>query len=70
MGRSTLDWNALWNLCNKEELFTCGTQEQYDKMFQANDEGCSLKQIAAMIWICSDDISLDDIVHLLKKIKQ
>jgi hypothetical protein len=68
--KSTIEFEALYKLCNEENLFTCGSQEQYDKMFQKNDEGVPLKQIAAMIWICSDDISLDDVIYLLKKLQK
>ncbi len=41
--------------CVKHQWFTCGTPEQYEKMFIANQEGATIEEIASMIWICSDD---------------
>lgn len=45
----------LRNLCIKNNWFTCGTCEQYEKLFQANAERASIDEIATIIWICSDE---------------
>ena len=42
-------------LCIKKNWFTCGTNEQYAKLFYANSHGCPMEEIATVIWICSDD---------------
>lgn len=42
-------------LCIKHDWFTCGTNEQYNKLFYANTHGFSMEEIATIIWICSDE---------------
>lgn len=44
----------LRELCIKHNWFTCGSCEQYDKMFYANENGYSLEEIATIIWLCSE----------------
>lgn len=41
-------------LCIKNDWFTCGTNAQYDKLFQALENGYALEVIAAIIWVCSE----------------
>lgn len=41
-------------LCIKNNWFTCGSCEQYDKLFYANSHGATIEEIAAIIWVCSD----------------
>ena len=45
----------LRQLCIDRNWFTCGTLEQYDKLFYANENGCSIEEIATIIWLCSDE---------------
>lgn len=42
-------------LCIKNNWFTCGTIEQYEKLFYANRNGCPIEEIATIIWLCSDE---------------
>lgn len=42
-------------LCIEHDWFTCGTNEQYAKLFYANTNGASMEEIATIIWLCSDD---------------
>ena len=42
-------------LCIKKNWFTCGSNEQYAKLFHANESGCSIEEIATIIWLCSDE---------------
>lgn len=51
----------LMQLCRKNNWFTCGSNEQFDKFFYAIDMGASLDEIITMIWICSDDVCRRDI---------
>lgn len=56
----------LRNLCIKNNWFTCGSIEQYNKLFYANEMGYSIKEIAIIIWLCSDDkCCLEDILETL-----
>ena len=45
----------LRNLCIKNNWFTCGSCEQYEKLFYANENGCPIEEIATIIWLCSDE---------------
>lgn len=44
----------LYVLCNENQWFTCGTNEQYTKMFDENNNGCTLDELILIIWLCSD----------------
>lgn len=35
--------SALRQLCIKNNWFTCGSNEQYEKLFYANENGCPIK---------------------------
>ena len=53
----------IYELCNKNQWFTCGTSTQYEKMFDYVREAKidsimisdKISKLATMIWICSDD---------------
>ena len=45
----------LRRLCIRKNWFTCGTVEQYEKLFYANRRGCPIEEIATIIWLCSDE---------------
>ena len=55
-------------LCCENNWFTCGTASQYEKLFYANEMGCPIEEIAAIIWLCSDsdDVCRRDILFELK----
>lgn len=68
----------IYMLCNKNQWFTCGTNSQYEKMFEyvreaeidslclRNNE--KIEKLAVMIWICSDDnFTIDGICHEIRK---
>lgn len=58
----------LRDLCINNNWFTCGSCEQYDKLFYANENGATIAEIATIIWLCSDDnIRRSDILFELKK---
>lgn len=50
----TYPWN-LRDLCVKNDWFTCGSIDQYDKLFYANENGCPIEEIATIIWLCSSE---------------
>ena len=56
----------LRKLCIKHRWFYHGTNDQYEKMFQANEEGVSVEEIATIIWLCSDH-NKDFILYILKQ---
>ena len=61
--------DELRSLCIRKNWFTCGSNSQYDKLFYANENGCSIEEIATIIWLCSDDEvhCRRDILEELKK---
>lgn len=50
----TTSWE-LRLLCINNNWFTCGSIEQYEKLFYANENGCPIEEIATIIWLCSDE---------------
>lgn len=40
--------------CIRNEWFTEGTNEQYDKLFHANENGATLDEVGTIIWVCSE----------------
>lgn len=45
---------SLRTLCIKNNWFTEGSVEQYEKLFYANQMFCSIEEIATIIWLCSN----------------
>ena len=50
-----IDNCKLRSLCIKNAWFTCGTNRQYNKLFEMNSQGASIEHIATAIWLCSDE---------------
>lgn len=49
-----IDNDKLRNMCIAHNWFTCGTNGQYNKLFEMNEQGAGIEQIATVIWLCSD----------------
>ena len=66
----------LQSICIKENWFTGGSTEQYQRMFQLNDNGkvrlsddeILLHSVALIIWLCSYDKNDEEVP--LDKIKE
>ena len=58
---------TLRHLCIKNDWFTAGTNEQYARLFEMNDNGASVKDLAMAIWFCSSDVAYTDIVEALEE---
>ena len=56
----------LRQLCIKNNWFTSGTNKQYEKLFIANEECATIKEIATIIWLCSDNCARRDILDTLE----
>lgn len=56
----------LRELCIKENWFTCGSCEKYDKLFYANRNGATVTQLATIIWVCSDSVDYHEIHQKLR----
>lgn len=65
---NTVDSASLRELCIKNNWFTGGTCEQYDKLFQVNRdcENFSFSDVALIVWLCSNE-ELESIKEKLRK---
>lgn len=66
-GYSVTDPARLRMLCIRQNWFTCGSNEQYEKMFYANDNGWPIEDIATAIWICSKNVDRDTVLNVLRE---
>ena len=66
MTYSTIPNDKLRELCIKNNWFTCGSNSQYEKLFQANKDRFTADQIATIIWVCSDNADRNSILATLK----
>lgn len=59
----------LKQLCIENGWFDCGTNQQYEKLFYANEKGFSIEEIAAIIWLCSDEekYTRENIITMLQE---
>lgn len=57
---------ALRELCIQNRWFTCGSNRQYEKMFQRASEGATLEELALIIWVASD-VSRAEIENKLRE---
>ena len=64
--------DELRSLCIRNNWFTEGSNEQYNKLFRANEELAPIEEIATIIWICSteEQCSRRDILEELKKVHE
>lgn len=61
---------TLRQVCIENNWFTAGTNEQYEKLFYANENSCPLEEIVTIIWICSNDkCCRRDIKAVLEKVR-
>lgn len=56
-----LTFNSLYDYCVENDYFTSGSAIQYDKMFSMLDRGFSTREIAAVICLCSSELTMDDV---------
>lgn len=62
---------GLRQLCIKNNWFTSGSNEQYEKLFYANENGCPIKEIATIIWLCSnEEVRRIDVLAELKEARK
>ena len=69
MDQPTINPDKLRETCIRNQWFTCGSNEQYERMFMMNDDGAPIYGIALVIYICSEaNFSLDEIEDTLRAI--
>ena len=47
--------DQVYALCNEHQWFTCGSNNQYEKLFIMINEKAPIEEVATVIWLCSDD---------------
>lgn len=55
----------LIELCVKNNWFTAGTNEQYEKLLDVCEKRANIGSLTAMIWICSVDVEPKEILDEL-----
>lgn len=65
-GNRIWDFWEMYEVCNKYQLFTHGTNEQYSKMFRMVEDDSTFGEIAKVLWLCSDK-SFTEVVDILHK---
>lgn len=63
---SVADTEDLRSLCVRKNWFTCGSCEQYMKMFDMNQEKKPLEEIALVIWLCSKNVTREGVQKALE----
>lgn len=58
--------DVLRDICIRKGWFSAGSNAQYEKMFELNAGGRTLHDVALVIWICSDGVSLDEIENTME----
>ena len=52
---------SLRQLCIKNRWFSSGTFQQNKRLFFANSHGWPLDSIALIIWLCTEDVTIDEV---------
>lgn len=58
---------GLKHACIKYNWFTGGSNEQYSKLFEMNNDGASLHELALIIWLCTPNADVQVIELILFK---
>lgn len=62
--------SKLRELCIEKKWFHSGSNEQYEKMFDVSTgQGYTLRDLAVIIWVCSEGFSLKQIYDDLNEFK-
>ena len=60
----------LRRICIDNGWFTDGDIVQYQKFFQLNEDGASLEELALVLYICSSNVSREEILNKLKGVQK
>lgn len=53
------------SLCIKNDWFTCGSNSQYERMFEKVRDGANIEEVATIIWVCSENVTKEEIIKEL-----
>ena len=60
-----IDTYELRKLCIANNWFTAGSINQYEKLFERNNEEASITELSIIIWVCSSNASKEEIYEKL-----
>lgn len=63
-----LDELRVRQMCIRNNWFTGGSNEQYNKMFQLISSNAPVTQVAVAIWLCTPNVSKTEIESKLRSI--
>lgn len=63
-----MTWYDLRELCRREGWFTAGTNEQLEKLQLAFYDGADERELAYLIWMCSDTDDFDEQITSIEEI--
>lgn len=59
--------DLVYSFCVRHNLFTGGTNRQYNKMFDLVGEGLSCRELANILWLCSPNADREALYKSLHK---
>lgn len=60
--------NKMYDCCVRHNFFTRGSNDQYQDMFDmVDDPNVSIVELAAVVWICSEGYTRDEVLNILRK---
>ncbi len=59
---------ALRQFCIDNDYFTCGSNEQYKRLFELNNAQADTHELALVIWVCSNAAILEQIEEELDEL--
>lgn len=59
--------DLVYSFCVRHNLFTGGTNGQYNKMFDLVGEGISCRELANILWLCSPNDDREALYKSLHK---
>lgn len=54
MSKQKIEMSKLYKICNEQQMFTCGSIKQYEKMFELAADGVTQMELAYILYLCSD----------------
>ena len=63
---SAVDSEKLRYISIRNGWFTAGSSRQYEKMFGMNDECRPIEEIALVIWLCSSNVTREEVQEELE----
>lgn len=62
-----LTYSDVYALCNRNQQFTSGSTNQYRKLFEIVENGATIDEIALVIWLCSSDVTREEVKQAIEK---